>query len=96
MKKAVGEKMPLPPKTEGPKKYTPKIQEVEIKGETSWGGETPERLKSKLAKQLLKSKLESRMLQEKIESGKSDWMDKFNLKGAKETIAYSREQLKKK
>ena len=96
MKKAGGEKMPLPPKTEGPKKYTPKIQEVEIKGETSWGGETPERLKSKLAKQLLKEKLESRMLKEKIESGKSDWTDKLNLKLVKQTIEGTREQLKKK
>jgi hypothetical protein len=35
------------------------------------------------------------MLKEKLESGKGDWMDKLNLKGAKESVGYTRERLKK-
>ncbi len=91
MKKLVG------PKTEGPKKYVPKIQEeVEIKGETSWGGESPMEYRNKLNRQLAMSKQQSRMLKEKLESGKGDWTDKLNLKGAKESVGYTRERLKMK
>ena len=91
MKKMGGEKMPMAPKTEGPKKYVPKIQEVDIKSETSWGGESPERLKGKLGKQLLALKLKSRKMGEE-----TDWQSKMNLKSVKDQIESTREQLKSK
>jgi hypothetical protein len=93
MKKAGSEKMLLPPKTEGLKKYTSKIQEVGIKGETSWGGESPERLKIKLGKQLLSLKLQDNKLKEE---GAKDWMSKLNQKSIKDQIESTREQLKSK
>jgi hypothetical protein len=92
MKKIGGPDMPMPPKTEGPKKYVPKIQEVEIKEETSWGGESPERLRSKLGKQLLSLKLKDNKMKEE---GKTDWMSKATAKSIKEQIEATREQLKK-
>lgn len=92
MKKTGGPGMPMAPKTEGPKKYTPKIQEVEIKGETSWGGETPQQLRNKLGKQLLMLKLQNRKNQEE---GKTDWVSRANAKSVKEQIEATREQLKK-
>lgn len=92
MKKMGGEKMPMAPKTEGPKKYVPKIQEVDIKSETSWGGESPERLKGKLGKQLLALKLKSR----KMAEGEQDWTSSLNQKSIKSQIESTREQLKSK
>ena len=91
MKKAGDEKMLFLSKTKTPKKYTPKIQEVEIEGETSWGGESPEKLKTKLGKQLLSLKLQDNKLNEE---GAKDYMSKLNKKSIKEQIELTRKQLK--
>ena len=83
-----------PLKLAGPKKFEPKLQEVEVAGEKSWGGETPEELKKKLGKQLLMLKLEDRKLKEKDKKDLS-WVEMENLKSKAKAIQDTREQLKK-